>query len=345
MSQPNRTIVFDVGGIIALQSSCYGDRQFTIAGQTAPGQGICIYSNSVYFNTEYNTNVQARIMRWMSVARISSPPCAFPSGHERRADQLVAGFAQQPTTRLWTIVLSRWATGRRCASLAVCRRALADAAMNVTVQNCIVGAGLNNQMGALFGVAAMSPSHHTLWIDDGARDPKIDDQNAQIINDVFTIPQLGIYGDGTEQVDFIGNYHITGPNAILPTTGIYIDPADGGGYFYYHQQSAGYKTSTASWTACQLTTNGKFQSDRFRHGVFVFRPVPVTMDSPTLAYYKVGSQAGCSLARDSMDNKLVSHLLSLGTQGQTYTNEAQFGPMSIAGGPGTDGHRPGRHAG
>ena len=42
VSQPNRTVVFDVGGIIKITKEIEVSSNLTIAGQTAPGDGICI---------------------------------------------------------------------------------------------------------------------------------------------------------------------------------------------------------------------------------------------------------------------------------------------------------------
>jgi hypothetical protein len=53
VSQSGRTIVFDVGGYIALSSAVSCKSGITIAGQTAPGGGIGVMNNEVSF---YNDN-------------------------------------------------------------------------------------------------------------------------------------------------------------------------------------------------------------------------------------------------------------------------------------------------
>ncbi len=303
ISQPNRTIVFDVGGTIVLQSRCYGIGNLTIAGQTAPVQGICIYSNSVYFQNTNNVIIRHVRFRQGVNAGPTSWSLALMTLNNAIVDHC-------------SIELGDWQT-----------LAVQGWSQNVTVQNCIVGAGLNNQMGALIWNSPNVTVHHTLWIDDGARDPKIDDQNGQIINDVVYNPSLGIYGSSSlPQLDLIGNYHIAGPNSP-GNPGLFIGPSRGNGYVYFTNNLVD-TDNNGVLNGSQLTTNGNF-NPIVSATAFCFPPVSVTMDSPTLAYYKVGSQAGCSLARDSVDNQLVSHLLSLGTQGQYYTNEAQLGSMTL----------------
>ncbi len=50
VSQPNRYVVFDVGGVIHISSRVIMSRNITIAGQTAPGEGVVIYGNGVSYS-------------------------------------------------------------------------------------------------------------------------------------------------------------------------------------------------------------------------------------------------------------------------------------------------------
>jgi autotransporter-associated beta strand protein len=62
VSQPNRIIIFDVGGYITLSSEVAMARNLTIAGQTAPGGGIAIRGAEV--STGSSTNLIIRHMRF-----------------------------------------------------------------------------------------------------------------------------------------------------------------------------------------------------------------------------------------------------------------------------------------
>ena len=55
VSQPNRYVVFAVGGVIRINSRIQVAPNLTIAGQTAPGEGITIYGNGLSFSNANNT--------------------------------------------------------------------------------------------------------------------------------------------------------------------------------------------------------------------------------------------------------------------------------------------------
>jgi pectate lyase len=61
VSASNRIIVFDVGGYIALQTAVSAKSNLTIAGQTAPGQGIGFRGGEISFASQ--SNIIARYIR------------------------------------------------------------------------------------------------------------------------------------------------------------------------------------------------------------------------------------------------------------------------------------------
>src|ERR1035438_9148260 len=58
VSKPNRTVVFDVGGIIRLKSNVAVSSRITLDGKTAPGDGITLYGRSVSFSRQNNVIVR-----------------------------------------------------------------------------------------------------------------------------------------------------------------------------------------------------------------------------------------------------------------------------------------------
>src|SRR5699024_5761324 len=62
VSQPNRTVVFDVSGIIHIKSKIHVSDHITLAGQTSPGEGITVYGNGVSLRGSYDVIV--RYMRF-----------------------------------------------------------------------------------------------------------------------------------------------------------------------------------------------------------------------------------------------------------------------------------------
>jgi hypothetical protein len=61
VSQPNRIVVFDVGGYITLQTAVSVKSNITIAGQTAPGGGIGFRGGKISFGS--STNIICRYIR------------------------------------------------------------------------------------------------------------------------------------------------------------------------------------------------------------------------------------------------------------------------------------------
>ena len=58
VSQPNRIVVFDVSGVIKLNSRLVFSKNLTLAGQTAPGEGVVVYGDAVSFSGADNAIVR-----------------------------------------------------------------------------------------------------------------------------------------------------------------------------------------------------------------------------------------------------------------------------------------------
>ena len=58
VSQPNRIVVFDVAGVIKLTSRLSFAKNLTLAGQTAPGEGVVVYGDAVSFSGADNCIVR-----------------------------------------------------------------------------------------------------------------------------------------------------------------------------------------------------------------------------------------------------------------------------------------------
>ena len=68
VSVSGRTVVFDIGGIIDYKAPRYAPKpNITIAGQTAPGDGVTLYGNGLSFSGSHNN-----ICRFLRVRHKSS---------------------------------------------------------------------------------------------------------------------------------------------------------------------------------------------------------------------------------------------------------------------------------
>ena len=75
VSQPNRIVVFDVAGVIRLNSRLVFKSNLTIAGQTAPGEGITVYGDGM--SCSGATNIIMRYMRFrMGTVGTKDADCA-----------------------------------------------------------------------------------------------------------------------------------------------------------------------------------------------------------------------------------------------------------------------------
>jgi pectate lyase len=315
-----RTIVFRVSGTIYLNSTLninYGN--LTIAGQTAPGDGICLAGYTLTVNTD---NV---IIRYLRSRHGDLTPSEDDAMNGRNQKNIIIDHCSMT----WSV--------DECASFYDNE--------NFTMQWCIVGESLyhsihekgNHGYGGIEGGWGAT-FHHNLYVSNTSRNPRfcgaryhLDTPEKEIVdfvnNVIYNWGFNSIYGGELGQQNVRSNYFKSGPatdndkkNRILNPS-ISTDPPAGLGKFYVADNYVeGYPNTTAdNWTTgVQGIT--QLQKDQIK----VDQPFPTAgfiAQSPEDAYQLVLDNAGAILPRrDSVDKRLISDTRSgIATyEGPTY---------------------------
>ena len=177
-----RIIVFNVAGIIRIKAPISIRAPYvTIAGNTAPGDGVCIAGNTVELNTH---DVIVRHMR-------------FRRGKTEAADR-DDSFGGNPTGNIMIDhVSASWSLDENISMYRHMYRPpggekdLKLPTVNITIQNCISSESLNiyhHSFGSTIG-GLNSTFHHNLWACNTGRNPSV-----------------GMYGDFTFVNNVLFNY-------------------------------------------------------------------------------------------------------------------------------------------
>lgn len=308
VSQPNRIVVFDVGGVIYISTRIVVASNITIAGQTAPGDGITIYGNGLSFSGAHNT-----ICRYLRV-RMGK------NGDDGKDAITIANGS----TMIFDHVSVSWG---RDENFSVSWDNKGVEPENITIQNSIIAQGLQtHSCGGLIQTAGGVSLLRNLYIDNNTRNPKVKGKNQFVNNIIYNWGSDGyILGDSEGQsfANVTGNYFINGPSTsggafTRGNTNFNIYAADN-----YQDNNKNGILDGALLTQAQYTTV-TWVTIPFDY------PVPTSLTSLE-AYNFVLANAGANLpVRDEVDQRLIEELTSLGTIGQLISDETAA-PMS---GPG-----------
>jgi hypothetical protein len=196
-----RTIVFDVAGTIFLNRNLdIREGNLTIAGQTAPGQGVCIAGYPVTIKAD---NVVVRYLR-------------FRVGNESGGDHDGFGGSRNNNVIIDHCSIS-WSIDETCSLYG---------GENLTVQWCFITESLRNAghikgshgYGAICG-GAKSSFHHNLMAHHESRVPRLgphastqEREHVDMRNNVFyNWAGNGCYGGEGMKVNIVNNYYKSGP--------------------------------------------------------------------------------------------------------------------------------------
>ena len=306
VSQPNRIIVFDVGGVIDITgSSITLHNNQTIAGQTAPGEGVTIYGGRVIASN--CSNIIMRYVRMRGGISLSSSKCTLTMDN---ASNVILDHC--------TISWGRWDNVH------------ITNASNITWQYCIVSEGIDPQrFGAITDGTYNWTVSHCLWMNNKSRNPKMKCA-IQYYNNVVYNYGSGIVGGhsaGNNYQDVINNYFIGGPSN--GTTGKYFDQWTSTDHLYsagnYHDNNK------------DGVLNGELITD-YNEATPMLNPNfscpgPNFIETAEEAYHQIVEHVGASRVRDSHDRRLIEQLTSLGAKGSFIDSESDVGGIgTVAGG-------------
>lgn len=314
------TIIFKVGGIIELQSQIKVNRSnITIAGQTAPGDGICLKGHSFIINGARAANLGGNhgniIIRYLR----SRPGATLPSG--------VYGFDLENCHNVIIDHCSFSWANEECAAMYDME--------NITVQYSIISEGLynaghakgNRGYGGVWG-GQYSSFHHNLFAHQNARSTRFNGARAHDVEALIDYRNNVIYNAGSRnaaaggavniegafsRINLVNNYYKPGP--ATPSDYLFLEadyePAEakGVGEFYVAGNVMHGKTSQTNdnWSAVSfLKIPVEFQAIARSATPFVVTrliPEQTAID----AYADVLRNAGALLpVRDKVDKRIVS---------------------------------------
>ena len=306
VSQPKRTVVFDVAGVIAISNRIVVSPKVTIAGQTAPGDGVVVYGNGISFSGA-NNSIARHIRFRMGVNGDHGKDAAgIAHGHDLIFDHVSVSWGRDENFSINGV------------------------ATNITIQNSIIAQGLqHHSAGGLIQTSGGVSILRTLYCDNYTRNPKVKGVNQYVNNVVYNWGDGGCYilGDSAAPsfANVANNYFIAGPD-----TGAAAFIRGNMNFHLFAENNFEDRNRNGVLDGALIPEKA--------YGVVNWRKKPfaypaVAPLSALQAYKTVIAQAGASLHRDAVDQRLIAEVLSLGKAGQIITNEndaPMFGPGKLA---------------
>lgn len=324
-----RIIVFDVSGTIQLKSTLQLNKpNVTIAGQTAPGDGICIAGYPFQISTN---NVIIRYMRFRVGS--SNVTVSGADGWDGLGSLDQKNIIVDHCSVSWSI--------DECCSFSGC----SDITLQWTlVSQSLVNAGHNkgaHGYGGNWGGSGAS-YHHNLLAHHGSRTPRLgprpttqtDERMDMRNNVIYNFGGNGCYGGEGMSVNIVNNYYKPGPGSPTGDKGKRIAgigirtkeycttyPAYApmmhvwGKYFVEGNVNSQYGDVTEdNWTYGmynQIDAGGNdgtytaVTKDTIKLDAPI-ENIPVTMHTAQNAYDKVLKYVGASIKRDALDEIMIS---------------------------------------
>jgi hypothetical protein len=305
VSKSNRIVVFDVGGYIDLKSAVSLSGDMTIAGQTAPGQGIGIKSGKISLGAHSNIILRyLRLRTGSETATTDDVGLNLLNAHNVIVDHCSIEFAPYDNI---DGVSTDWQN---------------TPVTDITFQYNLIADPIGQQFGAhCESVNSDWAWYYNAFANSHNRNP-LAKTNTVYVNNVNYDDEAD-YTTHTSTAfkhDIVNNYFILGPGSGSANTWFQVDAAQSiyasGNLRDADKDGTLNGTATAvSWYNGTGTILGSAWST-------VTKTNPVY--SPATAFRLVTSRAG-TLPYDAMDSLIWKQVNSLGKEGKIYTSQTETG--------------------
>jgi len=317
-NQP-RMILFKVSGTIFLKSMIeVSIGNFTLAEQSAPGDGICVAGAGLDIEAD---NVIIRYMRFRPGEIDSLETDALTI---KKSKAVIVDHCSMS-----------WSTDETCSCYDN---------TNFTLQWCIVSESLNKSVhhkgehgyGGIWG-GKNATFHHNLLAHHNSRNPRLngsryhkqpENEKAELINNViYNWKMKCIYAGEEGEYTIAGNYFKPGPATGEKESGDILEPWEPFSTYYFNKNYIDGNPVLSNKNSLSIDKEHPLPNKFFSKKPLVISNLKIKPAKKT--YYSVLEHAGASLHRDTIDRRIVDEVKN-GTF--TFGNKGIINSQSVTGG-------------
>lgn len=300
VSQPNRIVVFDVSGVIRINSRIVFKNNLYVAGQTAPGEGITVYGDGVSFSGADNTIVRYMRFRMGAVGTKDKDCAGIANGQNMIFDHCSFAWGQDENFSI------NWDNK-------------GTAPKNITLMNSIVGQGLMTHSAGGLMQAENITLYRILMVDNSTRNFKVKGINQYANNLVYNWKNaaynMGGDSEGQSYANIESNLFINGP-----AVGGNCLTGGNSNFHFYGADNWQDSNRDGIYNPTEFTSDGggNRQPTPYDYPVLEKWPAKELID-------KLLPDVGASLPyRDLADCYMIDEVLSFGKKGNLITNENEL---------------------
>ena len=327
-----RTVVFAVSGTIQLKSQLLVRQgRITIAGQTAPGDGITLRDQPFTIAAD---DVVVRFIRSRlgDVTQVDGDAMGVVAGRRIILDHVSASWSSDEALS----VAASFKTPDRSYDEVTVQWSLIGESLNQTAAK---GPGVQHGFGSLVRAAkgARVTYHHNLWLHHMDRMPRPGNYNKPDVDPVggfFDFRSNVFYNWGGERSGYNMDFEGTHSNYNFVDNCYWTGPSSKGAWAFEESSSRARAYFSGN------TMNGQMPSDPwslvrahakhlpaglpagYKNGQ-AFAVAPLLRDPAATACPRVIEQAGASLVRDAVDERLIQDFLQ--RKGRIINSQAEVG--------------------